>query len=210
MSSTPTIPMTLSASRRLAKSPQQLRWQRWRTYWGLPLAIAALPGLLLLLSVQLGMLAAAWLHSQALHLPNALMVLLQAEPPHALAVAIWAGLSFVLTFLAIRIGLTDTEHDVWRILTEQELSELEQLALVVPAVDEMVDEIYRLGRTPVLQDLLQARVVGGSRTLAVAWLKRRLPPSAKNRKVRRVVSDGFTLPVTMYTRPSPLTAAGDR
>lgn len=210
MSSSTTIPMSLSASRRLARSPQQLRWQRWRTHWGLPLAIAAVPGLLLLLSVQLGMLVAAWLNAQALPVPDALMVLLQAEPAHALAVAIWAGLSFVLTFLGIRIGLTDTEHDVWRILTEQEQSELEQLALVVPAVDAMVDEIYRLGREPVLQDLLQARVVGGSRTMAVAWLKRRLSPSGKNRKVRRVVSDGFTLPVTMYTRPAPLSAAGDR
>ena len=67
----------------------------------------------------------------------------------------------------------EIDFSTLRILTEQEQSELEQLALVVPAVDAMVDEIYRLGRAPVLQDLLQARVVGGSRTLAVAWLKRR-------------------------------------
>jgi len=126
--------------------------------------------------------------------PALLRDLLTLRPDQVFLVAGLAGAYFVASFLAVRHAVREGFPGSWRLLTETEHVELEDLARLCPAVDAMVDEVCRLGRAPALQDLLQARVLGGSRNVAIAWLSGRATPAPMRRKL--VVSPVSGLPAS--------------
>lgn len=157
-----TLPMLQTDVLGTVRTERELLWQRWRDRWGVPLAVALMPMLLLLLS---GELAADF---------QLLSVGGHALPPDVWLSDLWLSLTrsepvqtglgglALLGYLAVsvaglRVSLRDCYPQTWMSLTRLERDEFEALANSSEAVDELADRVAAMHRTLVVQDLIQAR-----------------------------------------------------